>query len=126
MPTFYLSHTRTCAASSSSGGGSSGALVQPGSSFRAFEAQWLSFAFLFGALALLIVLAVSIRDAWPFISAWASNSAELRFAVLSFMVGAALVRDSTRNSGSESNMNYHYDRDNDYGRSERMLLLPRE
>ena len=42
------------------------------------------------------------------------------------MVGAALVRDSTRNSGSESNMNYHYDRDNDYGRSERMLLLPRE
>jgi len=72
------------------------------------------------------VLAVSIRDACPKISAWASNSAELRFAVLSFMVGAALVRDSTRNSGSESNMNYHYDRDNDYGRSERMLLLHRE
>jgi hypothetical protein len=63
------------------------------------------------------VVAVSLLTAWLSVLSWVCNSAELHFAVASFLVGAALVRDSSRCSKTdESNMNFFRALHNEYDR----------
>ena len=110
MPMYSLGHTRTCAAPSS-GGRRSGALVQPGGCLDLGSLLAVSTFVVF------FVVAVSLLAAWPIVSSWACNSAELHFAVASILVGAALVRDSSRYSKTdESNMNSFYAWDDEYDR----------
>ena len=84
MPAYQLGHTITFAALSSGGGGS-GALVQPegrldlGSLLAVVYAVSTSFFF--------CVVAVSLLTVWLGVSSCVRNSAELHFAVASFLVG---------------------------------------